>query len=70
LLKHRDAIKDPAVLKVNEDRINAANYLINGMKSSLNKYILMPPEDDDQKREFDMLIYRLEELLLKQNKEN
>jgi len=70
LQKHRDTSKDPEELQVYEDKIFAAIYWINGMKESFNKYIIMPPEDEDQEREFDMLISRLEELLLKQNKEN
>jgi hypothetical protein len=70
LQKHHQSINDQDELKKNDDSIHAAIYWINGMKASLNKFILMPPVDDDQKREFDMLINRLEELLLKQNKEN
>lgn len=70
LQKHRKAITDPAKLEVNEDRIYAAECWINGMKASFTKYLLMPPEDEDQKREFDMLANRLEEWLLKQNQEN
>ena len=70
LKKHRNAKKDPTELEVDDDMINAAINWISSMKAGLNKYIIMPPEDDDQKREFDMLITRLEELLLKQNKEN
>jgi hypothetical protein len=70
LKKHRNGKKDSIELEVDDDRINVAINWLSSMRALLNKYIIVPPEDDDQNREFDMLITRLEELLLKQNKEN
>lgn len=70
LKKHRDGNKDPDTINNYDDKIYAASYWIENMKALFNKYILIPPEDEDQKREFEMLAKRLEELLLKQNNQN
>jgi hypothetical protein len=70
LKKHRNRNNDPDIVKSFDDRIIAAIYWIENMKSGFNKYIIIPPENEDQKKEFKMLTTRLKELLLKQNKEN
>ena len=70
LKKHKNSKNDTTATKVEEERISDAINWIWEIYIDLNKYIIEPPEEDEQKTEFVMLITRLEALLLKQNKEN
>ena len=70
LKKHKNSKNDPTALEVEEERISAAINWIWQVYVDLNKYIIEPPDEDEQKKEFVMLITRLEALLLNQNKKN
>ena len=50
--------------------IQQAKEKINRAYSTMNNYLIVPPETNEQIKEFEYAIRKLHQLLIKQNKEN
>ena len=68
--EHRNFKKEPKEIKSDDHRIKEAIQLVNRLYFDFKKYIIHPPENEGQRKDFDRIINKLEDLLLKQNKEN
>lgn len=62
--------KSPEAIDFHEKRIRNAIDRVNYSYTVLKKYLLHPPETEEEKVDFDKRVDYLEYLLLKQNKEN
>jgi len=50
--------------------IQEAKLQINKAYGLMNKYLIIPPETQEQIKEFEYVVRKLQQLLIKQNKEN
>ena len=68
--EHRNFKKEPNEIEIDDLRIKGAIKLVNRLYFDFKKYLIDPPENENQKKDLDKIINKLEDLLLKQNKEN
>ena len=67
---YRNTKKDPASVRYDDILISEAIARVNSAYIVLKKYLLHPPETEEEKKDFEKWVDYLEDILLKQNKEN
>lgn len=68
--KYRNLKKDPEAVRYDDVLISEAIVRVNNAYAVLKKYLLHPPETEEEKKDFEERVDYLEDILLKQNKEN